>query len=179
MTEYTEHWMTTHTGKKFHYRAPSLDEISIWDIAHHLSLICRFVGAVSQFYSVAEHSIRVAALVPQEHKLAALLHDAAEAYIGDISRPVKSTYKLKEVEDVILKAISKKFRVDFSSPYIREADDILLATEARDLMPYTDGWAKLPTPLINRIIPISPKEAELSFLQVYADYSMIRSRSNG
>jgi len=156
MTEFDDHWMTTSTGKKFHYLDPQPEEIDIVDIAHHLSHLCRFTGACKDFYSVADHSIRVAELLPHKLRLAGLLHDAAEAYTNDISRPVKYTHKLQETETIIKGAIAKKFWVDFSDPRIKEADNILIATEARDLMPNMDGWAELPKPLKDRILPSPP-----------------------
>ena len=156
MTEFDDHWITTYTGKKFHYLDPQPEEIDIVDIAHHLSHLCRFTGACKGFYSVADHSIHVAELLPLELRLAGLLHDAAEAYINDISRPVKYSHKLQETEAIIESAIAKKFGVDFSDPKIKEADNIMIATEARDLMPNMDGWAELPTPLPTKITPSPP-----------------------
>jgi len=88
MTEYDEHWITTYTGKRFHYLDPQPEEIDIVDIAHALSLTCRFGGHCKEFYSVAEHSIRVAEIVPKEFQLLALLHDAGEAYTGDVQSPI-------------------------------------------------------------------------------------------
>jgi len=164
MTEYDEAWMTTFTGRKFHYLNPQPDEINIVDIAHHLSLLCRFTGAVSVFYSVAEHSIRVSELVPQGLKLSALLHDAAEAYINDISRPVKYTHKLDVTEKIVMDAISRKFGITPNVPVIKAADNVLMATEARDLMANTDSWAPLPTPLPLKIVPMTSREAETMFL---------------
>uniref|UniRef100_A0A6M3IJF1 HD domain-containing protein n=1 Tax=viral metagenome TaxID=1070528 RepID=A0A6M3IJF1_9ZZZZ len=172
MTEFDDNWITTHTGKKFHYLDPQPDEIDIVDIAHHLSYLCRFTGAVSGFYSVADHSIRVAELLPPELRLAGLLHDAAEAYINDLSRPVKYTHKLQETEARIGAVIAKKFGVDFSDPRIKEADNILIATEARDLMPNMDGWAELPTPLPTKITPSPPfRIVKAAFLYRFRSYS--------
>lgn len=92
------------------------------------------------------------------------MHDAAEAYIPDIPRPIKVHYGLKEAEDVIFKVISKKFGL-VEHPLIKVADNILLATEARDLMPNMNGWAKLPEPLEERIIPRhKPHTVEIAFL---------------
>lgn len=167
MNEYDGHWMTTYTGKKFHYRNPFLSEICIEDIAHHLSLICRFTGACREFYSVAEHSIRVAEIVPSHLKLSALLHDAAEAYLNDISRPVKYSHKLDETERGITRMINAKFGIATNVPEIKYADAKLLATEARDIMPNTDGWAELPDPLRKRIKPLSWQEAEVKFNNYY------------
>jgi len=156
--EYEGAWITTYTGKKFHFRNPSVDEVCIEDIAHHLSLLCRFTGAIKEFYSVAEHSIRVAGIVPKPLKLSALLHDAAEAYINDISRPVKYTHRLDKTEKAIMDVVAKKYKITPYAPEIKEADDILIATEARDLMPNTDAWAKLPQPLADKIHPFTSYE---------------------
>ncbi|MEM4379972.1 MAG: hypothetical protein QXL01_04720, partial [Thermoplasmatales archaeon] len=82
-----EPWIETYSGKKFDYLAQS--ELDIEDIAHALSNLCRFNGHTRVFYSVAEHSVNVSSMVPPELKIAALLHDAAEAYIGDVPSPLK------------------------------------------------------------------------------------------
>lgn len=171
MNEYDGHWMTTYTGKKFHYKNPTPDEICIEDIAHHLSLICRYTGAVRVFYSVAEHSIKAAEIVPEHLRLSALLHDAAEAYINDISRPVKYSHRLDETERSISKVINSKFGITPDVPEIKEVDSVLLATEARDLMANTDGWAELPEPLVDKIRPISSRLAEITFLYRFRRYT--------
>ncbi|MBI2850148.1 MAG: metal-dependent phosphohydrolase [Chloroflexi bacterium] len=167
MSEYDENWMTTYTGKKFHYLNPQPDEIDIKDIAHHLSLICRFTGASRVFYSVAEHSVRVARLLPKELQLAGLLHDAAEAYINDISRPVKYSHKLEATEKGIILAIDRKFGVETDIALVKEMDSRMLATEARDLLLNTDGWAKLPEPLSETVIPWTSALAESRFLSIF------------
>lgn len=88
-------WLQTFTGVAFYPFAPRPEEINVQDIAHQLSMICRYGGAVSSFYSVAEHSLILARYVrqvrPNNPRLAlqALLHDAAEAYICDVPRPLK------------------------------------------------------------------------------------------
>lgn len=87
-------WITTYTGRKIELLSPNPEDISIQDIAKGLSNVCRFAGQIQDFYSVAEHSIHVARLL-QDHSatwdtvVAGLLHDAAEAYIGDITSPLK------------------------------------------------------------------------------------------
>jgi len=166
MTEYDENWIATYTGLKFHYLDPSPDEIRIEDIAHALSLKCRFLGHCRLFYSVAEHSYRVAERLPDELKLSGLLHDAAEAYLPDIPRPIKVHYGLKEAEDKIFTVIAQKYELK-DSRLIKEADDVLLATEARDLLPNMDGWARLPEPLPARIKPLSAATAETLFLREF------------
>ena len=174
MNEYDGKWRSTYTGKKFHFLDPQPDEICIEDIAHALSLTCRFGGACNEFYSVAEHSIRVAEIVPKEYKLHALLHDAAEAYLADMVRPMKSSLPgFKKMEDTILFAIWKKFIPDWTDGGVRaykEADNIILATEARDLMENMNDWASLPLPLCQAIIPMSSKYAKYLFLLRFKNY---------
>ncbi len=168
MNEYSGHWITTFMGKKFHYLDPQPDEIGIKDIAHALSLTCRFGGHCREFYSVAQHSIHVAELVSPKLKLSALLHDAHEAYLHDVPRPIKLDMSgYKEMADRIQVAINKKFNL-ISSPLIREADNIMLMTEARDLMSNVNDWAELGVePLWETIDTWTPEDAELSFLAYY------------
>jgi len=164
MTEYEEHFITTYTGKKIHYLDPQPDEIDIEDIAHSLSMTCRFSGHCKKFYSVAEHSVRVADIVPLKLRLQALLHDAAEAYITDIPRPIKEVFGLRSCEELILHRILAKYGIQGISPTIRRADNILIATEARDLMANMNDWASLPEPLIEKISPLKWEAAEELFL---------------
>lgn len=170
MSEYDENFITTYTGKKFHYLYPAPKEIDIRDIAHSLSLTCRFNGHCKVFYSVAEHSIRVSQIVPARLKLAALLHDAAEAYITDIPRPIKNAFGLRAPEALILSVILAKYDIQGISPLIRDADNVLIATESRDLMPNTDGWAELPPPLEDKIEPWASKGIECAFLELFKSY---------
>lgn len=169
MNEYGGHWITTYTGKKFHFLDPQPEEIDIVDIAHALSLTCRFGGQCREFYSVAEHSIRMAKIVPAEYRLHALLHDASEAYLPDLPRPMKAGLpKFKSVEQLILNSIYDKYITNengWNKDIIKEADNILLATEARDLMDNTNDWASLPQPLSDTIYPMSSARAEDEFLK--------------
>ena len=182
MNEYEGHWIETFTGIKFHYLNPQPEEIQIIDIAHALSLICRFGGHCREFYSVAEHSVRVAELVPRPYRLLALLHDAHEAYLHDVPRPIKQDITgYKEIADRIQQRIERKFDAQPSSvpPYvsyydqtvvrevIKLADNILLATEARDLDVDIQGWCELPEPLAEIIYPWTASDAEASFLTYF------------
>ena len=173
MNEYDGKWRSTYTGKQFHFLDPQPDEICIEDIAHALSLTCRFGGACKQFYSVADHSIRVSEIVPEEYKLLALLHDGAEAYLADIVRPMKGSLPgFQSMELTILWAIWDKFlpvTPVLVGGKIREADNIILATEARDLMTNMNDWASLPQPLPDKIKPMSSRAAEVLFLMMFAD----------
>ncbi len=167
--EYDSHFITTFTGKKFHYLAPSWNEICIEDIAHALALTCRFGGHCKTFYSVAEHSYRVAAIVDKKDRLAALLHDAHEAYLHDVPRPIKHDIKgYREIANKIQCCIQRALDITVYFPdHLKFADDVLLATEARDLMPNTQDWADLPWPLDMRIKPVDWRLAERVFLDCY------------
>jgi len=168
-------FMEVSSGKKVNPFNMYEDDIDIKDIAHALSLICRYGGHCKKFYSVAEHSIRVAENVDQKYKLAALLHDAAEAYIGDNIRPVKYNIPvLQSVEDEILPIIMSRFSVKWDKrtmEVVREADNIVGATEGRDLMYHVEDWGNLPEPLKDKIIPLElPYSVERFFITKFLDY---------
>ena len=171
MDEFGGHWITTHSGRKLHYLDPQPDEIDIGDIAHALSLTCRFSGQCREFYSVAQHSYLMTNLVPNEYKLHALLHDASEAYMPDLPRPEKAELpKFRKMEKVILWAIWNKFLPDWDYNHlvaIKHADNIMLATEARDLMANTDDWAPLPHASSMPIIPVPPEVAKDYFMYCF------------
>ena len=175
--EYAGHWIGTYSGKKFHYLSPHEDEIDIRDIAHALALTCRFGGHVKEFYSVAEHSIRVAEIVPKEFRVNALLHDAHEAYLHDVPRPIKQDMpQYKVIADKIQNKINIKFVCQFvgekgilCDKNVKVADVIMLATEAKFLMSSTEDWASLPDPL-KRFKPMDWKKAEKQFLRRFKLY---------
>ena len=169
--EYEEHWIETFSGRKMHYLNPTDDEIDIKDIAHALSLICRFGGHCKEFYSVAQHSLGVMELVPQEYKLEALLHDAAEAYISDLPRPIKNDLsQFKEIEQGIEETIFRKFNItNRNHGIIKMADNIMLATEARDIMANTTDWIELPKPLESKIESIPNAFVERLFLTIFEE----------
>ena len=89
MSERVGDWIQTMSGVIFYPLDPRPEEIRIEDIAHALSHQCRFAGHCREFYSVAEHSVRVSRELPQEFMLWGLLHDASEAYLVDLPRPIK------------------------------------------------------------------------------------------
>lgn len=114
-TEYEsiwEGWISTYTGKQFDWRNPEFD---MEDIVHSLSNLCRFNGHCLRFYSVAEHSVLVSYLC--EHAggdpMEALLHDACEAYVGDVPSPLRQFMPdHKKVEE----ALETKFRKEYNLP---------------------------------------------------------------
>lgn len=165
-------WIQTFTGRKFYPVAPRAADVAIEDIAHALSLLCRFNGHCAAFYSVAEHSVRVAAALPRELRLWGLLHDAAEAYLGDVPRPLKRNLTaFTTAEERLLEVIAARYRLAWPMPAaVALADDRLLATEARDLMaPPPEPWGLTAEPLPDRIAPWGPAEAEARFLEAFAE----------
>lgn len=171
-------WMEFYGGRKVNPWDIKEDDVDIKAIAHSLSLTCRYGGHCRIFYSVAEHSVRVAEIVEPKYQLAALLHDAGEAYLGDVIRPVKySLPVVQEADERAVKVVMDKFGVDFSEDVrkaVKEADNIVGATEGRDLMYHSEDWGKLPKPLKEWIIPMSSKEAEIIFLSQFKDYGGIQ-----
>lgn len=172
----------TYGGKYFDFINPQNNEFNIKDIAHALSNVCRFAGHTREFYSVAQHSVMVARIcwrsaAPNDivdHGRAGLLHDAAEAYIGDITRPLKQLLPdYKVIEQRIETALFAAFRIPHPLPKIvKYADLVMLATEQRDLMPaHNDEWLLIAgiEPLPEIINPWYPEKAEREFLAMWDD----------
>jgi 5'-deoxynucleotidase YfbR-like HD superfamily hydrolase len=169
----TTPYVSTFSGNRFYPLEPRIDRVAIEDIAHGLAYQCRFNGQTAEFYSVAQHSLIVAALVPPPLRLAALLHDAAEAYLGDMVKPLKVLLPaFAALEDKVSALIAAAFRIDFSDyEPIKRADLIALATEKRDLMPHSaERWAYLDDvrALPDAIVLMSPSQAKQAFLAEFA-----------
>jgi uncharacterized protein len=163
----------TNSGKFFSFVSPEDSDYCIEDIAHALSHINRWTGHTRVPYNVADHSVRVSHVVPKKHALAALLHDASEAFCGDVASPLKAMLsEYKEIEQRVEKAIFAKFGVEY--PYhtdVKRADQILLLTERRDLLPVTEEQLTIGDlkPLKERIWPLKNREAREAFLQRFME----------
>lgn len=127
----------TYTGRHIDLLSPNPAEFNLVDIAHALSQINRFTGHTAYPYSVAQHSVLCARLVPQEHQLEALFHDAHEAYTGDVTSPLKALLPdYRELEDRMECAMRGALHLPaVKSAIVKHADLVMLATERRDLMP--------------------------------------------
>lgn len=163
----------TASGKPFWALDPRPEDIRITDIAAQLARVCRFGGALRdnvEHYSVAQHSVLVSYNVPEEFALEGLLHDAAEAYTGDMLKPLKHALPdFKRLSDNIDIAIRKKFGLPLTpSPCIKEADYRAVLTERRDVLPevFTVDWGVAraePWPEI--IVPWYSRAARWCFLE--------------
>ena len=161
-------WLQLHSGKALYFLDPKEEDIDIGEIAHTLSLLCRFGGHCSEFYSVAEHSIHCSYHVAKGFELEALLHDATEAYLVDMPRPIKRVLSgYKYLEDLLDKVIRKKFNLpETMSPEVHLVDNQVLATEKKYLMKDTgEAWENMPEPLDFKIKPVSSKKAYINFLR--------------
>jgi uncharacterized protein len=145
---------------------------------------CRYGGHCSRFYSVAEHSVAVSYLVPSGMALEGLLHDAAEAYIGDVPRPLKSllgpTYSYLEAR--IMTAINERWGIDIVDKYwdatLKWADNTMLHTEMLAMMaPPPEPWVEMPPPIEHWTFYYwTPEEAENEFVSRFDQLYTARQR---
>ncbi len=166
-------WILTRSGLQLYYLHPELEDFTIGDITHALGMLCRFTGHVSRFYCVAQHSVLVAAIVRHtldkegvdpksveywDQTLAALLHDAAEAYVGDLSSPLKSAIrgKYKWVETGIIRKIFERYGIDWAyyNQMVKEADYHACLIERKELIPPSLLW-----PVTEKLLFKLPKNA--------------------
>lgn len=150
MTKTTD-WMQLISGAPFWPLEPDIERIEIEDIAHALSMQCRFAGHVTRFYSVAEHCVHVSHAVPLEDALWGLLHDAAEAYLVDLPRPVKPfLHGYRDAETRLLRAVAARFGLAPEMPQsVHEADNRILMNERDALLASSHipwGWNAQPLP---------------------------------
>lgn len=174
-----DEWLQTYTGKKFRPLSPHPDDICIEDIAHALSNLCRFGGHLPEFYSVAQHSVWVSNIVKPEFALAALLHDATEAYVVDVPRPLKRLLTdYRRIEGHLANTIEFKFGLKQGATTVKEiktADSLMLCREASQFLKVdpSKDWGydfKEPEPdTYKGILPTGPAEAKKLFLERYRE----------
>lgn len=132
----------TRTGRFLDVLHPDPDQVDIDDIAAGLGYQPRFTGQMSEFYSLADHSILVSFLVPPELALQGLLHDAAEAYVNDIPRPVKPLLRdYKPIEETIGQAIMLRYGLSLPlAKEVKDADAVAVGIEQFLFLPNTPYW---------------------------------------
>lgn len=176
--------INTYTDKVIHPLEPKLDQIDIQDIAVGLSRECRFGKQGLLFYPVAQHCILASYLVPDNMRLSALLHDAAEAYLGDMPSPIKQMLpQYKIMESRIMACVCEKFDINWVAPSVKYADNLLLHWEAvHQLNPVKEQWicmrkveecfVKLPKCYME-FKPMTIRGSELAFMERY--WEIVRS----
>jgi len=175
------YWIETYTGKKFPLFDFDESDIDIVDIAHALSMQCRYNGHVKRFYSVAEHCILLTEYVldnfPGNYKaaLAALLHDAAETYLGDMVGPIKPVFhQFSWFEANLLNCIYHKFIGDFSASIrelIHDLDVRIRMDEKHQLLGALDWGISVPA-LGVKIESLDPGEAKRKYIKLFYELQM-------
>jgi len=176
-------WLETFSGIQFRFNNPTPEMFSIEDIAHALSMLCRYNGHVKRFYTVAEHSVLMAYWMrdrgySKAEVFTALMHDCAEAYIGDMARPVKATMpRFKELERTIELVAAEKFPL-MIYPFpkvIKNLDSRILKDERGQAMHPSDNvWGTDSLEPMNVTLRFwTPKQAKTRFLGMYT--SLVRS----
>lgn len=162
----------TISGQYVNVFEPNPDTLLILDIAHALSHQCRFGGHLPRFYSVAQHSLLCYLIANEEAKYDALMHDASEAYLLDMPKPIKlelPDYNL--IEDNLMKVLAKKFNFNYpKSEEVERVDIHLLKWEWETIM--LDGINKLYPP----IDCMTPEEAKTEFLRIFEHETVKRKR---
>lgn len=135
-------WIETYSGKQIDLLNPDPEQFTLDDIFHALLNVPRFSGHTKYFYSVAMHSYNVAKLLPDHLKFQGIMHDAAEAFIGDMPTPFKRLMpEYKKFEDALWQAIATKFDLPYKlDPLVKQADAIALIHERDNLKPTGIKW---------------------------------------
>jgi hypothetical protein len=168
--------MQTLTGKIFYPLKPTPESICISDIAGALSKMCRFGGHCAKFYSVAEHCVHVATQAPEHLKLTALMHDASEAYLVDIPRPIKPQLaNYREIENTLMHAIAARFKFEWPLPdEVKSIDMAILSDERDQNMEFMDVhprlWGNVLPPLGIKLQFWDPAEACTQFIFAFDRY---------
>jgi len=156
------------SGALFDLADPESGRFTLEDIAHGLSHLCRFTGHATRFYSVAEHAVHCSRIAADGFAFEALMHDAAEAIIGDVARPLKSLLPdYKRIEAAVEARVLGAFGLTLPmSAEVKWADEAMLQLEWREVMGQTSAIEGLPVwehPTVT-IGFWSPEEARRRFL---------------
>ena len=181
-----EFHVSLYSGQSFNLSNPKscLNRICIEDIGHSLSLQCRFVGQCKKFYSVAQHSVLLSELVSPDLALWALLHDATETYLGDISSPLKSMIpEFSSLELRFRLLIAVRFCLPTFSPLVYPVE-----VDAADKFLFMSEWSQLVDKQLEGLVYAkethgifdfatvslwTPEEAEYRFLSKFFELSKL------
>lgn len=179
-----EGWIRSISGAKIDIFNPRPEQLNIGDIAHALSMLCRFNGHCPKFYSVAQHSVIVSNIVKKGYELPALLHDVSEFALGDVVSPLKHHLPdFKEIEENFEKTVRKAFgiRNDKKTKLeVKKADQIALITEVRDLITLDDylfTYDRNLKPHSEKIKPLSPNKAYQLFLDRFFELTGLTEKN--
>lgn len=165
-------WTQTYTGQQFWPLDPRPEHVDIRHVAHALSMLCRYGGSALRFYSVAEHSVLLSRyFTAPASKRWALMHDASEAYLVDVPRPIKQELGLYlPIEAMVMGAIVQRFALGPCPAEVHEADGRILADErAQNMAPCVAEWQDTGPPLGITLQLWTPAEAEIAFLEAFID----------
>lgn len=170
MNVFRDAYVSLSRGGRFYFDDVTVSTFSIEEIADALSKICRFTGHTQRFYSVAEHSVLTSLIVPKAYAFEALMHDAHEAFVGDVAAPLKSLLvDYQVVEDRAAARVRKHFGLPAkTSQPVKWADLEMLALEKRDLLPSAkEDWLCLEgiEPAQTTLLFCEPSNARQIFLE--------------
>ena len=178
MAEQTESSITVTGGEYFDILNPAAYDYPIEVIANALSNICRYTGHVDRFYSVAEHSVLVSKAITKKYALEGLLHDASEAFVGDVSSPLKKLLpEYQKIEEAVQEAIAKSFNLVYPFPHdVHEADKRLYWAERATIAPGKDTLWHQELRASRKVTPsgMSPIMAKRMFLARYKELTSER-----
>lgn len=151
------------------------ENILLEDIAHALSMQCRFAGHCKDFISIAQHSVNVSRNVSAENALWGLLHDASEAYVTDIPRPLKYVSNMAgfvEIEERIQRVIAERFNLPWPIPEeVKTQDGVELLTEWESFKPLGgmswNGSLSHLSPRDEKLVSWAPPVAKQTFLDTF------------
>lgn len=177
------HWIQTHYGRRVDVFNPSQADFDLRDIAVALSNTCRFSGHVPFHYSVGQHSLIMSYQVPPKLALEALMHDAAEAYMGDVPAPIKrGLVDYRRVIGILEAAIADCYCLDYTpaapNPWpaaVHEADMRMVLTEALHFGKDTTGWGIDAQPYSDVVIgQMRPEDVKRLFIDRFVALMEVR-----
>jgi hypothetical protein len=170
-------WIQTYSGERFDLANPTPEMVNIEDIAHSLAYQCRYTGHCAGFYSVAQHSVHLSYHIPDENlALQALMHDAHEAYAGDMAAPTKLVvpdYALFEAR--MQRVVQRRFNLPPLDDMVKLYDRRLCYTEMLALFDDELDWRFEVEPLDIPIVPWPCGVAEVRFMSRFEELTNERA----